>query len=587
MSSRAAIFARESAALVIGSCLTLAVTGYQFGRSNHLVYLPDPLHRFDPSLLANDWFTTQTLQYHSAFGLLTHLLLELDLLQPGFLVGYLATVLALHGAWRLLVAQIGGSRESYLLSVILVQLCAGGVSLGAYHFLQDSSFLPSNVAAVLMLWSICALAARRWVLAGLFLGAAGLLHLNYAVAACIIWVCLSAWQRPFARAGEARSWLVGSLAAAILTALNVLPAVSRLTSPPGMPFSDFVEIYARLRHPHHYDPLSWHPSLWLCFLIPVTAAAVISFKRRKDFLRPAPKIVFRLAAILLGLLAVALAFAGITFVSERLVQLSLFRFSIFVSLLACVVICWWAWDYTPRQWPIKLALASLVPLMVIVPRLVAAFLPGSVAANFVADHWPTLNYIVVVAALLVLVVMLGTRLPPLGHASLAMFLILSVIAGWERWVGASFVPDDSPAYRQTVAWVRHNTDPNAIFLVPPAEQSMRVDGLRAVVVNFKAVPQLSAELAEWRHRMEAVVGVDLKSLQRPMPATLRHLDTLYNSRSTTDLISTARRYNARYVITATRKPGLGQPINPASQQFFVYDLATDGPSNSMQPDSKP
>mgnify|MGYP006180698971 CR=1 FL=1 len=30
-----------------------------------------------------------------------------------------------------------------------------------------------------------------------------------------------------------------------------------------MPLDDFIELYVRLRHPHHYEPLSWPVWLWL------------------------------------------------------------------------------------------------------------------------------------------------------------------------------------------------------------------------------------------------------------------------------------------------------------------------------------
>src|SRR5438067_13602038 len=86
-------------ALVIGISITLCVQGYQFGRSNHTVYLLDALHRSDPALLARDWFTTQTFQYHAIFGLITRALMRVGLLEPGFLVGYLALVFGFHLGW--------------------------------------------------------------------------------------------------------------------------------------------------------------------------------------------------------------------------------------------------------------------------------------------------------------------------------------------------------------------------------------------------------------------------------------------------------------------------------------------------------
>src|SRR6186997_2122470 len=106
--------------------MTLCVRGYRFGESNHAVYLVDALRRIDPTLLRNDWWTQSTLQYHFVFNAITAGLMRLGILQPAFLVGYLALVVLLHVAWRKLVMRVGGGHGTYLLSVILYYLLAGG-----------------------------------------------------------------------------------------------------------------------------------------------------------------------------------------------------------------------------------------------------------------------------------------------------------------------------------------------------------------------------------------------------------------------------------------------------------------------------
>ena len=52
-------------AVLFGVVMSLCVEGYQFGKSNHTVYLLDALRKTQPQLLANDWFTTQTLRSRS------------------------------------------------------------------------------------------------------------------------------------------------------------------------------------------------------------------------------------------------------------------------------------------------------------------------------------------------------------------------------------------------------------------------------------------------------------------------------------------------------------------------------------------
>ncbi len=138
---------------MIGMGFTLLVGGYQFGLSNHTVYLIDPLRHNNPQILANDWWSTSTLQYHGVFTAISATLMRWGIIQPVFLIGYLALVVLFHLAWWQLNRILGGTGETYLLSVVFFYLSAAGFGLGLYSFLQDSSILPSNIANIAMLWA--------------------------------------------------------------------------------------------------------------------------------------------------------------------------------------------------------------------------------------------------------------------------------------------------------------------------------------------------------------------------------------------------------------------------------------------------
>ena len=140
--------------LLIGICFTFLVGGYQFGLSNHTVYLIDPLRQNNPQILANDWWSTSTLQYHGVFSAISAAFMRWGIIQPVFLIGYLSLVVLLHLAWWRLNRILGGSGETYLLSVFFFYVSAAGFGLGLYSFLQDSSILPSNIANIAMLWAI-------------------------------------------------------------------------------------------------------------------------------------------------------------------------------------------------------------------------------------------------------------------------------------------------------------------------------------------------------------------------------------------------------------------------------------------------
>jgi len=138
----------DALAIAIGTLITLIVSGYQFGRGNHTVYLLEGLRIADPTLFHNDWFVTWTLQYHAIFSWFTAVLMKLDILQPAFLVCYVALAILWHVAWLKFTRRLGGSRTTYLFSVVLFYLSAAGIALGVYQFLQDGCFLPSNVSTM-------------------------------------------------------------------------------------------------------------------------------------------------------------------------------------------------------------------------------------------------------------------------------------------------------------------------------------------------------------------------------------------------------------------------------------------------------
>ena len=126
------------------------------------------------------------------------------------------------------------------------------------------------------------------------------------------------------------------------------------------------------------------------------------------------------------------------------------------------------------------------------------------------------------------------------------------------------------------AWARENTPADAVFRVPPDEQSFRLHARRAIVVNFKNVPQLSGELVEWRDRLEAVLEMDdLRTLPTPFARTLDAIRRRYAERSPAHLASVAGRYEARYIVGVRQldAPELGPPLfsDPAGR-YFLYDL---------------
>jgi hypothetical protein len=526
-STRPLLRARVEAALAVafGVALTLAMQGYQFGRSNHTVYLIDALRHASPHLLRNDWFATQTLHYHAAFGLLTRGLMKLGIIEPAFFIGHLALAVLLHVAWWRIVRALNGGTAAFVVSQILFHVSAAGAGLGMYQFLQDGAFLPSNIASVAMLWGIALWLSGRRAWSAVLFGVSGLFHLNYALVAPALWVLLAAisWWRD-GRRPTALEWL-GAVAMLELCLMNIAPAaivIARRGT--RMPLAEFIDLYVHLRHPHHYAPLEWPAWLWMSFLWPLplawlcfrTAGAAGRFKPIVGGPRPTQE-ASRVVAVILLLLVIAFFGAGVWYVSETLVQLSLWRFSVFVKLLTCVAAAMWIATQARRPW-----------------------------------------------------------LPAAGSVVIGLAMIGACLARGPYFGLFSLVTDD-PAYRAACDWIRANTPADAVFLVPPDEQDFRLRAQRAIVVNYKCVPQLSSELPAWRERLDQVLMTDIRALPTPFPATLAAIRHRYENLPPAHYANVAKRYDARFILVGHQLGAEWEPqrvtaMNDATPAYFLYDL---------------
>jgi hypothetical protein len=449
----------------------------------------------------------------------------------------------------------------YLLSVLLYYLSAGGLGLGVYHFLQDSSFLPSNISNIAMLWGIYFWITRRHARAGATLGIAGLFHLNYALIAIAGWIILSLWNHssPFPIAHRKSQltnpyWLLGTAALLILSLASILPALATiLHRTDHLPLNEFVALYVYLRHSHHYAPLTWHWALWLSFLWPIPLALYLWHgrpARADDAINQTARIFLLLSAMLLG----AFLFAGIWFISESLVQMSLWRFSIHIKLLTCIAAAALLLNLRPPLRHSIIITAIILCILGLLIPVLAVFRP-----DLLPRTWPILMlnarplflfFLIALLAMLWILRPWKLRLPPVTAA--LVLCAMSIILAPKIGLRLSLPLEDDPDYLALCAWARNNTPDDAIFLVPPDEQSFRLHARRAIIVNFKGVPQLSGELPEWRNRLQHLLDLsDLTQLPRPFHLTLAGLRQRYDQLHPQHLSATARHYGARYIVMTT------------------------------------
>jgi hypothetical protein len=140
--------------------------------------------------------------------------------------------------------------------------------------------------------------------------------------------------------------------------------------------------------------------------------------------------------------------------------------------------------------------------------------------------------------------------------------------GWPR-LGLRPVAGDGADYLAVCDWARENTPTDAVFVVPPGEQSFRLRARRAIVVNFKGIPQLSAEMAEWRDRLSAVFGIeDLAGLRGTFEQKLIEMNRRYAKRPREAVEAVAARYGADFVVVERPWDGV-EPLHQVGR-YWVY-----------------
>ena len=573
-------------ALLLGVAATLYVRGYNFGESNQTIYLLGGLRDTAPWLLQNDWLVSQTTEYHVTFGVVTRLLMRAGILEGGFLVGYVALVVLAQLAWLKLVRRLGGTHVTYLVSVLLYYLSNGGLALGATEMFQDGAFLPSNVANVAMLWGVYLWVTGRAARSALLFGVAGAFHLNHAVMSLGLWAALSLWEwlAPLSRNGSppARPRLLpmagGLLVIFCLALPNLIPVVAAALATPSRPplsLAEYVDTFVRLRAPHHFDPGSWPLTLWAGFLWPIPLAVLAM---RMGPTTAARRGACRVFLVFCAAMAVSLVGAGLWYVSEPLIQMCFYRFSMYPKLLSCVGAAYWLGKLTlPARSQARFGLAAAATGAVVVAAVVLNSMEIA-PLELLRQATRPVRALVFLSAVSVLCGCTAVgwlrcvRTPFYAAGLLALVMQLSAAP---RWLGRERLTPREENYLEMCHWVRdaNNTAVDAVFLVPPHEEPFRYAAQRAIVVNFKGVPPLRGELPEWRDRLKAVLHLDdLRSLPRGMAPATEAIQARYESLPPGYLAAVARQYKARYVLLSRKQSVEPSAVIYANGSYQLCDV---------------
>ena len=132
--------------------------------------------------------------------------------------------------------------------------------------------------------------------------------------------------------------------------------------------------------------------------------------------------------------------------------------------------------------------------------------------------------------------------------------------------GTGILRFDQSGMDDAARWALENTPDNALFLVPPDQQSFRVKARRAIVVDFKAFAFQDDAMREWLERLRTVVGQDGLKLGYGYSQELR---SAYSEQSLRDFQRVIDKYNVDFIIVPT---STHLPLSPAYRNdvFSVF-----------------
>ncbi|MEM7165878.1 MAG: DUF6798 domain-containing protein [Planctomycetota bacterium] len=518
---------------LLAAAHALFVTGYIAFSSDHTQYLLLPFRDIVPDFATNDWLTWETSHYHFTFS---YLIRGLHALAPNFLdvsmfaMWFLFTGLYTHACLKL-TQSLGGRFEHFCIVVLLHGLYMN-IGIGDTNTYGDM-LLPTHMAFAITMYAIAALLQHRYVQASAFLGIATLIHIAFGA---VCFPVLIAYMVCAEKKFEPKRWIQVAIPFLLISLPNSIPVALRFAESFIEPAAfDGFRIAFQFRAPQHYDPLSFSTGVSLMWAIPIFVALTRVCPAHNDTDRRARL----LLVLILGLLVVTFV-ASIAGTPRFLLRFFPWRLAPIAMVISFVYLARACTD--SPLWRNKAAAAFLVPVLGLIGlRSLSngALIQGALICG------------VILAVVAAIYMMRNVRFAPIAAACLCAVGLTAASAtpanGYLPQHRAITLHHNDPF----LEWIREESPPGALFMIPPDLEGIRLQGQRAVIVNFKCFPLGDGdEILEWTRRIEAVTGSEaILDQQATGFRLLQKLIADYKGRSPDQVLETMDEFAADYFVT--------------------------------------
>lgn len=553
------------------TAVTLFIMGHNFAVGNHAIYLLWIERLRDPAFLLNDWYLTTPVMHPNIVGPLRRLG-EWAGDSNAFLIALAVSRLLLVGGMWKLVRCIGGSRMAAGIGALLAVM-SPRVSLGG-HYISGAYFEASHLGMALATVSLAFLIQRRYVWAGLWLGATIHIHLFVGFHVALIEALALAWSLPDERKAATllKRLMLVALPAALLGSWTIGSSLIEWLRAPEAAISgrDVVEILA-FRHPHHHSPLMWRPQRVILFCVYVMLGLLLA-RRQQRWRQPVFRALFAYTAV--GMVV------GTVFVEwiplELAALFQFFRVTVLLMAWTSAEVGIWlggylagSWARMRPDWRAVLAVGAIAGF-----RVPVVFLPLAAILLVLEKLCPPLQAEIAISA------RRQAQGLGLGVAGLAAGIVLT-LAGAQGHLNPLFerlgrpehfraqVESPEKSIREVSRWLRENTPEGSTVLMPPGMEGLPLFASRPVVVTFKQVTFTPPTLKEWIDRVIEVTLIGrmdpdlprqswgdpqqvlprLHKIRRQSPESQETMDEGYRLLEPQEVKALAAKYNVNYFVT--------------------------------------
>ena len=527
-------FTSENIFLFIIVLFVAAVFGFNYADTNQNTYLIDGLVKIHPNFLTNDWLARDTVHYYKTFTFIMIVVSWIgDLGWNLAIMNYFTIIISLLFIYKI-INHIE-SRNKYFIFIMYLYLVVLDKTISvADSYIFSVIFQPSSISSLFTIVAIYYFIKSKYLFSGLALGVGGFFHTNFLLLGFVFF----GLSHLFLGRKDLFVRLLKQLSLSTLIFILQIPFLLQMSSADGAKESQY--IFQFIRSPHHYVPMTFMHNFVLFFGWHLIAVSIIIFKIGKF------KINKNLSAIYFSFIIIVTSATLLTTVIfvPLVSQLFFWRMAPFSIMLAQLIILFAISQFVLNNQHSRLVLPKLQLFIILLGVLLM------LRGEYYRIKLTFFLFLLFIVTIVVLILWQRYSIThtkrnfsekSLKYISITIIVII-LSTNMTDVINKSSLLNGFPgtAEKRLYHWVK-DTSQNCTFLVPPDLENFRIQGKRAIVVDWKSTPVDPKGLLEWYRRIGDICG-------NSKVKSMREADIGYSKMSLGRMDTLKAEYNIKYAV---------------------------------------